>query len=283
MRFSFVFIGLGLVACGSSEPPPKEPASVAPATSASSWVLKDDACAGEDCYVIGMRLSDEEKLEAARKAFGRGCEGSKPSPKACTAYALMLAKGEGGPKNENSAYAISEKSCAADDPGGCLVHGLIAHQRKDDARALGDFDKACRQGLRAGCKAKSDLSAAAPAPAPDPAPDTSGASGMNFSADSMTVEGLSITKLECKLEGGGAGLLGALVVGKTLSSRKDAMTKCTKKPADVTVSWTNSGSAASDIKVDSTDPALKSCVSKALSGAPATVPGKCTALVHLKP
>jgi hypothetical protein len=49
----------------------------------------------------------------------------------------------------------------------------------------------------------------------------------------MEIEGLAIAKLERKLEGGGAGILGALVVGKTLSSRKDAMNKCTKKPAEI--------------------------------------------------
>lgn len=243
--------------------------------------MKDDDCAGDDCYVIGMRLSDEEKPEPARKAFGRGCEGQTPSPKACTAYALMLAKGEGGKKDELLAFSIAEKSCAADDPGGCLVHGLIAHQvKKDDAKALSDFDKACRLGLKAACKAKTDLAASAPAPADPPA---STDTGMNFTADAMTIEGLEITKLECKLGGGGAGLLGALVVGKTLSTKKTEMSKCTKKPTDVKVSWTNAGQTATDVKVESSDAALRSCVEKALVGAPATVPGKCTALVHLKP
>ncbi len=273
MRFSILFV---LVGCGSS--PPKQPTTPAPATSGSNWALKDDACAGDDCYVIGMRESDEEKLEAARKAFGRGCEGSTPSPKSCTAYALMLAKGEGGPKNETSAYAIAEKSCAADDPGGCLVHGLIAHEKKDDARALADFDKACRQGLRVACKAKSDLVGSSPQPPPPVHDDR----GMNFTADSLTIDGLDIAKLECKLEGL-AGLMSTLVVGKTLSARKDAMTKCTKKPTYVKVSWTSAGTAATDIKVDTTDAALKACMEKALSGAPATVPGTCTATVQLKP
>jgi hypothetical protein len=283
MRFSLTFFGfLAVVACGSSDPPPKDPATPTPATSGSSasWILKDDECKGDDCYAIGMRLSDEEKLDASRKAFKRGCDLDPSSPKACTAYALMLAKGEGGAKDELTAFTISEKSCGADDPGGCLVHGLIAHQvKKDDTRAIADFDKACRLGLKAACKAKSDLSPSAPQASVDPGDDKS----MNFTADQMTIEGLEIAKLECKLPGGGAGLLGALVVGKTLSAKKAEMSKCTKKPADVKVSWTNAGQTATDVKVETADAALKACIEKALVGAPATVPGKCTALVHLKP
>jgi hypothetical protein len=263
----------GTVACGSKEPPAKEPdpaSSSKPA--ASGWILRDDQCSGDDCYAIGIQLSDQEKPEAARRAFERGCSGAQPSAKACSALALMLANGEGGPKDENRALALAEKSCAADDPGGCLMHGLIMRNRKDSAVAANDFDKACRLGLKAACKEKGTVA---------PPADSSTA----FTADEMTLEGLSIAKLECKLEGGASGLLGALVVGKTLSARKAEMTKCTKKPADVKVSWTSSpgSQTATDIVVDSPDAKLKACVEKALDGAPATVPGKCSATVRLKP
>jgi len=255
-----------LVACGSKEPPAKEPEPTKPA--ASGWILRDDQCSGDDCYAIGIRLSDEEKPADARKAFARGCD--TQSFKACSALALMLANGEGGPKDENKALALAEKSCGADDPGGCLMHGLILRNRKESAAAANDFDKACRLGLKAACKEKGTV-------APPPEQSTS------FTADEMTLEGLSIAKLECKLEGGASGLLGALVVGKTLSSRRVEMTKCTKKPADVKVSWTNAGQTASDIVVDSPDAKVKACVEKALEGAPATAPGKCSATVRLKP
>lgn len=258
-----------LAACGSKEPPAKEP-DPASKPAGSSWVLRDDQCSGDDCYAVGIQLSDQEKPEAARKAFERGCSGQTPSPKACSALALMLANGEGGPKDENRALGLAEKSCAADDPGGCLMHGLIMRNRKESATAANDFDKACRLGLKAACKEKGTV-----APPAD--------SSTSFTADEMTLEGLSIAKLECKLEGGASGLLGALVVGKTLSARKAEMTKCTKKPAEVKVSWTNAGQTASDIVVESPDVTLKKCVEKALEGAPATAPGKCSATVRLKP
>jgi len=105
-----------------------------------------------------MQLSDQGKLVEARQAFERGCETAIDS---CTALALMLLKGEGGPKDERRAAELSERSCNRDDPGGCLIHGLLARDgqgtAKDRDRAIDDFDKACRRGMQQACDAKREL------------------------------------------------------------------------------------------------------------------------------
>jgi len=293
-----VSCGSLLAACGGEVPPPEAPtpppvpvASATATTVATSTASapKPDAkpdpdCEGAACYALGLERDEKGEHEKARSAFARGCEGPTAHAKSCTAFALLLAKGEGGPKDEAKAARLSDKSCA-DDPAGCLVHGLLARDGlgtpKDEARAISDFDKACKAGSKAACGARDELrGSGATASASSGGGDKDDA---DFTANGMTIEGLEIGTLKCKLGGGGLGLLGAIVVGKSLSARKDAMQKCTKKPIDVTVKWTNAGSTVKDVKVDAPDKAVEACVTKALAGAPATVPGTCTAVVHLKP
>jgi hypothetical protein len=262
------FLALALFACGGSEPPPRVVAAP-PVASAE--------CDGPACTVLGMKLSDEGKAEQARAAFKRGCEGSPSSGESCAAFALMLVKGEGGPKDDALAASMSEKSCNADDAGGCLVHGLLARDGqgtpKDKERAILDLDKACRRGLEQACIAKMEL-----APPSPPKPD----SDAEVSVESMTVGGLTITNLRCKLESASGGH-GMLAMGATLASRSGAMKECVKKATDVSVRWSSKGQIATDIQVDSSDVALKSCVERALAGSTVPLPCTCSATVHLAP
>jgi hypothetical protein len=224
-----------------------------------------------------MKLSEEHKPEAARRAFARGCDEKHRG--SCTMYALMLVKGEGGPKDEAMGAQLAERSCAADDEGACLVHGLLARDgvgiTKDVERAIADFDKACRLGKHDACDLKAALKT-------DTFAEEVSSKTLSFSAEKLSIDGLDISKLDCKLVGAKE-LASAVVIAKTLSSRAPAMKKCTKKSADVTISWESQGAIASNIKVECSDAAIKTCVEKALAGSAATVPGSCSAVLKLAP
>lgn len=241
-----------------------------------------DACRagnGGACERLGNRLGNAGDAAGSCDAFKRGCDARPAVQAACASYALCLGQGDGVPKDLQRALDLSEIVCFKNHASGCLVHGVLAHQSANDARAQRDFHRACALGDSRGCAFERKLASQASAPVAT----QSLVPGANFTAASMEIEGLHITSLSCKLGPGGAGLFGGLVVAKTLSERKAAMDRCTKKPANVTVTWTSTriGKRATHIRVHAENHKLAACVRRALRGAPATVPAQCGATVHL--
>ncbi len=108
------------------------------------------------CYNSGVqlrRLGGADNLVAARAAFQKACE-AKDAP-ACWLYGVMLAAGEGGPKDQVEANRVYTFACdnrnaaACNNLGNIYKNGLDVAVDLVKARAL--FEKACELGDGNGC------------------------------------------------------------------------------------------------------------------------------------
>jgi TPR repeat protein len=64
----------------------------------------------------------EGDTRGARASHQKGCALDDAS--ACAHFALMAAKGDGGPKDESAGASAADRACKAKLPVGCVLYGL---------------------------------------------------------------------------------------------------------------------------------------------------------------
>jgi len=111
------------------------------------------------CYRLGSINKDPKNLARARKMFSKECNRGKS--KACTNYANMLLKGEGGPKSPYEATTTLAKQCSSGSVTGCFLLAEIwakgENIKKDLKKARKYFGFSCEKGSKVGCYKFADM------------------------------------------------------------------------------------------------------------------------------
>ncbi|MRG94665.1 hypothetical protein [Polyangium spumosum] len=131
---------------------------------------------------------------------------------------------------------------------------------------------------------------AAPAPSEEtpeapPAGKSAAASdvpGANLSIGQLEADGLVAKDIQCKTEGGGMALLGAVLVTAWMSPQKRALDACAPAGTETRVAWKARGGKVTEVQVTGS-PKVEACVERALSAGRPALEGHCAAtIVHGK-
>jgi len=113
----------------------------------------DEAGACDDAGVLYATIKDGDNKGEARKYLDRAC---KLDPLHCVNLGIMLANGQLGGKELETARDVYKLACDADSPEGCTYYadmfakGLGGNKDVEVARKL--FAKACERGNQVACK-----------------------------------------------------------------------------------------------------------------------------------
>ncbi len=129
-------------------------------------------------------------------------------------------------------------------------------------------------------------SAAKPTPPAPPAAEPDEVEGANLRMSGMTADGVQLSNIQCRTEGGAVGgLFGGLTVAAGFKARKAQLDACAPKGgAETRVTWTATGGHMTRVKASGPDAKVNRCVERTLTSAPAVLEGACAATVrHGKP
>ncbi|MDC3954408.1 hypothetical protein [Polyangium jinanense] len=111
-----------------------------------------------------------------------------------------------------------------------------------------------------------------------PATAASDVPGANLSIGQLEADGLMAKDIQCKTEGGGMALLGAVLVTAWMSPQKKALDACAPAGTETRVVWKARGGKVTDVQAAGS-PKVKACVERALSGGKPVLEGHCAATV----
>ena len=140
-------------------------------------------------------------------------------------------------------------------------------------------DKKAQAEQPAPAPAKQPATAAEAKPAAD---EPSGVPGANLHVDSITADGLRLSKLACKMDKGGGlfAMVGTMAIPAGIAKRKDRLDACEAgKSGSTRVKWIGVSGKMTQVQVISSPAPAAACVIKALEGAPTTVSGACAATI----
>jgi hypothetical protein len=210
---------------------------------------------------------------AARKHFELACEGQAAA--GCRYLGVLHHEGVLGSTDLVSAMKWFEVACEMNDSEGCynagamIVNGMAAD---GDLGAASTFmTRACELGDQDACGVVEEIAAKLEA-------ESSKVPGANLRIGEATVDGLTIEQLECRVEGGGMGLLGNLALIGALAERKAKIDECGKKDARVEVTWTATGGKITKAEGVGRE---GECVAKVLKKLATPVDGECAATIVL--
>jgi hypothetical protein len=214
-----------------------------------------------------------QDFAAAHEHFKLACEGGEA--KGCRYLGVLYHEGSLGSSDSISALKAFDLACGLADPESCFNAGVLIVDG-----VAGDVDlelaaaymaRACELGDADGCAAVDKIAAAVEAQA-------SKVPGANLQIGSATVNGFTVESLECRVEGGGAGLLGNMALLAALAERKAAIDKCGAKGTLVEVTWVASGGKI--IKAEGAG-SEGACVAKVLKKLSTPVDGECAGTIVL--
>ena len=99
----------------------------------------------------------------------------------------------------------------------------------------------------------------------------------NISMGNMTVDGLTMTNLQCAAPN--AGLFGAVTVVAGINAKNAELKECLSPGDRITLRWTQSGTAIETVQASSDNASAARCVMTALQGAPSSTAGECGAVL----
>lgn len=102
--------------------------------------------------------------------------------------------------------------------------------------------------------------------------------GANLSVGQLEADGLVAKDIQCKTEGGGMALLGAVLVTAWMSPQKKALDACAPAGTETRVVWKARGGKVTEVQAAGS-PKVKACVERALSGGKPVLEGHCAATV----
>jgi hypothetical protein len=214
-----------------------------------------------------------QDFAAALEHFTLACEGGEA--KGCRYIGVLHHEGSLGSQDSVSALKWFDLACGLSDPESCFNAGVLIIDG-----VAGDVDlgiagaymaRACELGDADGCAAVEKIASAVQEQA-------SKVPGANLRVGSATVNDFTVESLECRVEGGGVGLMGNMALLAALAERKTAIDKCGAKGTLVEVTWTASGGKI--IKAEGTG-SEGACVAKVLKKLSTPVDGECAGTIVL--
>lgn len=210
---------------------------------------------------------------AALQHFTAACEGD--NAKGCRYVGVLYAEGSLGSPDFDAAKPWFARGCEMSDPESCFNLGVLAInvEPPDLAAALQFMTRACELDDQDGCAAVPQIEA-------ELAKANAKVANANLRVGSATVDGLTVNELECRVEGGGLGLLGNMALIGALAKRKAKIDKCGKPGAMAEIRWTATGGKIS--KAEGVGPEGE-CVAKQLRGLATPADGECAAMIVIGP
>jgi hypothetical protein len=203
-----------------------------------------------ELYVEGSLGSPD--LASALTWFGFACE--EADTVSCFNAGVLSIDGVAGSVDLDAASAYMARACELGDADGCaMVEKITAVAQAEAAQA----EAAQAEAARA---------------------QTSKIPDANLQIGSATVNGFTVESLECRVEGGGMGLLGNMALLGALAERKAAIDKCGAKGTVVEVTWTASGGKITTAEGTGSEGA---CVAKVLQKLSTPVDGACAGTIVL--
>jgi hypothetical protein len=214
-----------------------------------------------------------QDFAAAHEHFTLACEGGVA--KGCRYVGVLYFEGSLGSPDAVSALQWFDRACKLGDPESCFNAGVLIVDgvtgSVDLELASAYMAHACELGDADGCTAVDKIATAAAAQA-------SKVPGANLQIGSATVNGLTVESLECRVEGGGVGLMGNMALLAALAERKAAIDKCGAAGTLVEVTWTATGGKISKAEGVGSEGA---CVAKVLRKLSTPVDGECAGTIVL--
>lgn len=214
-----------------------------------------------------------QDFAAAHEHFTLACEAGVAT--GCRYVGVLHHEGSLGSPDPVAAMKSFEKACELSDSESCfnagvlIVNGLVGDV---DLEAASKFlSRACELGDPDACTAVEQITA-------ELAAQSEKVPGANLRIGSATVDGLTLEGLECRVEGGGLGLLGNMALIGALAQRKASIDKCGKKGTLVEVTWT---AASGKITKAEGVGSEGECVAKVLKKLSTPVDGDCAATIVL--
>jgi TPR repeat protein len=213
---------------------------------------------------------------AALEHFTAACEGGLAA--GCRYVGMLHVEGKLGNPDPASALTWFETGCKKDDSDSCFNAGVLIIESGvggDLDAAAAYMTHACELGDTDGCAAVAKLAEAATATALAQASKIPDA---NLQVGSATVNGFTVESLECRVEGGGLGMLGNMALLAALAERKAAVDKCGAKGTVVEVTWTSAGGKITKAEGEGKAGA---CVAKVIQKLATPVDGECAGTIVL--
>jgi TPR repeat protein len=246
----------------------------------------DAKCSGGDgqsCYDLAAAYYEGKGVPkdpaASFAAAGRACKAGHAG--GCYNHGAALYMGDGAAKDQAASIPFFEKACAAKHAGGCFNLGVIYLKGEgataDENKAREHMRKACLLGHEKACEVDKELGSNSAAASSSSQPQ--GVANANVNVDSITADGLTVKQMSCRLDGGGGGLLGALVgptvVIAALAKKKAQLDGCAKGGAEPRVTWEFKNGKTTKVSAVAAQKAVATCVENALKTAPASGTGEC--------
>jgi TPR repeat protein len=240
-----------------------------------------DLGSGSGCFNLAGVLANEElgvKAPArSAAAYGRACE--LGDAKGCLGAGMASYEGGGVGKDPAEALRLFKKACDLGNAEACknvavLLWGgeLVARDRE---AAIGYFRRACDGGYAEACDIVKEIDAQLAGGGEAAAP-AGGIAGANLTVGSMSVNGMTVNDLECRLAS--MGFMAAMQLVGSIAAQKKAMDRCAPKGAAPYVKWTFSGGKAQAVEVTgANDTKLEKCVAKAAAKMESAMDGECGA------
>lgn len=214
-----------------------------------------------------------EDFTAAHEHFTIACEGGNAN--GCRYLGVLQHEGALGSPDPVKAMEWFAMACQMDDSESCfnagalIINGLVGDI--DLAAASQYMTRACELGDQEACAAVDQING-------ELAAQSAKVPGANLRIGSATVDGLTLEELECRVEGGGLGLLGNMALIGALAKRKSSIDKCGKKGTLVEVTWTAAGGKITKSEGTGRE---GECVAKLLKKLSTPVDGECAATIVL--
>lgn len=210
--------------------------------------------------------------QAAYGHFSFACEGG--ATLGCRYMGVMHHEGMlTGSSDRPNALRWFEVACERGDAESCYNVGALQVEAATDISqlesALGFMTRACELGNETGCLAVDQVAAAIEE-------QSSKVPGANLRIGSATVNDLTVDELECRVDGGGLGLLGNLALVGALAERKKKIDACGESGTRVDVTWTAAGGKITKAQGEGK---AGSCVAKVLQKLSSPVDGECAATI----
>ena len=255
-------------------PPPPNPKPILDARAVAST----DPCDGKDpaaCFALGRSLSWNHDNVQARRVFESACD--RGVTRACTALAVLIEKGLGGPKDGRAAFRFAKHACDEADGEACLVVGMMLKEGREIERDL----VAARVALDVACRAGWDLACREVYPMDTHGQPTVARDGARVSIGQLDADGMTLKTVACSLDGGAiSGLVGGVSIVAAFKTRRGLLDRCSRgKVTETRVRWTSERGHIAEIRADSGNASMDVCVEDALRGAPSLVHGTCTVTV----